>query len=58
MKEFINARGAHGTMDSVLALHPAAPGSIPGIPEVFTEKFFREGKYCLDEKIVNVAKVN
>ena len=45
-------------MDSILASHPAAPGWIPGIPEVFTEKFFREGKNCLDEKSVDVAQVN
>ena len=34
-------------MDSVIALHPAAPGSNPGVSEIF-----------LGEKIVNVAKVN
>ena len=32
----IKARGgAHSTMDSVLALHPAAPGLILGVPEDF-----------------------
>ena len=45
-------------MDSILASHPAAPGLIPGISKVFSKKFFREGKNCLDEKIVNVDKVN
>ena len=29
--------GLYSTMDSVLALHPAAPG----IPKVISEKFFR-----------------
>ena len=33
-------------MDSILALHPAAPGLIPGIPDIFPRK------------IVDVAKVN
>ena len=27
--------GPHSTMDSVLALHPAAPGSILGVPKDF-----------------------
>ena len=27
---------AHSTMDSVLALHPAAPGSILGVPKNFS----------------------
>ena len=35
-------------MDSVLASHPADPGLIPGVPEVFSKK------NCLGEKIVNV----
>ena len=35
-----------GKMDSTLALHPAAPGSIPGIPS-FSEEF-----------ILDVAEVN
>ena len=26
-------------MDSILALHPGAPGSIPGIPNKFSEEF-------------------
>ena len=51
-------RGPDSFMDSILASHPAAPGSIPNITKVFSEKFFREGKNCLDEKIVDVAKVN
>ena len=45
-------------MDGVLALHPAAPGSIPGIPKKFSNKCFQKGKNCLNEKIVDVAKVN
>ena len=32
-------RGPHSTMDSVLASHPAAQGSNPGIPKVFSENF-------------------
>ena len=47
----------NSTMGSILASPPAAPGSIPGIPEVFSKKFLREGKNCLNEKIVDVAKV-
>ena len=39
-------------MDSILASNPAAPGSIPGDPEFFSEKFFWE------KEIVDVAKVN
>ena len=39
--------GPHSTIDSVLALHPAAPGLNPGVPEFFSEK-----------KIVDVAEVN
>ena len=27
--------GAHCTMDTILALHPAAPGSILGVPKKF-----------------------
>ena len=27
--------GPHSTMDSILASHPTAPGSIPGIPKIF-----------------------
>ena len=27
--------GAHSTMDSILASHPAPPGSIPGVPKIF-----------------------
>ena len=42
--------GPHSTMDSILVLHPVAPGPIPGAPEVFSDKFFREGKNCCDEK--------
>ena len=28
--------GAHSTMDSILALHSAAPGVIPGVPKNFS----------------------
>ena len=28
--------GPHSTMDSVLASHPAAPGSILGVPKKFS----------------------
>ena len=38
--------GPHGTMDSVFASRPAAPGSNPGVSEIFLRK------------IVDVAKVN
>ena len=30
--------GLHSTVDSILASHPAAPGSILGIPKIFSEK--------------------
>ena len=44
--------GPHSTLDSVLASHPAALGSNPGIPEIFPRNisFLR--------KIVDVAEVN
>ena len=29
---------AHNAIDSILALHPVAPGSIPGIPKNFSEE--------------------
>ena len=38
--------GPHGTMDSIRAMHPAAQGSIPGIPP---KKI---------QEIVDVAEVN
>ena len=28
----------HCTMDGILALHPVAPGSNPGIPKTFSDK--------------------
>ena len=28
--------GPHGTIDSVLASHPAAPGSFLGVPKIFS----------------------
>ena len=31
-----NAKGAHSTMNSVLALHPATPSSILGVPKNFS----------------------
>ena len=34
-----NVGGPHITMVSVLASHPAAPGSILGVPKIFSEKF-------------------
>ena len=34
-KETAMAGGPHSTMDSVLASHPAAPGSILRVPEIF-----------------------
>ena len=30
--------GPHSTMDSILALPPAAPGSILGVPKIFSDK--------------------
>ena len=42
--------GPQSTIDGILASYPVALGSIPGIPEIFSEKFFRE-------KIVEVAEV-
>ena len=33
--------GPHSTMDRVLVSDPMALGLIPGVPEVFSEKFFR-----------------
>ena len=32
--------GAHSTMDSILALYPAAPGSILGVPKIFSDFIF------------------
>ena len=29
--------GPHSTVDSILASHPAAPGSILGVPKIFSE---------------------
>ena len=29
--------GAHSTVDSILASPPAAPGSILGVPKIFSE---------------------
>ena len=31
--------GPHSTKDSALAFHIAAPGSILGVPKLFSEKF-------------------
>ena len=30
-------RGSNSAMDSIPALHPAAPGSIPGVPKNFSD---------------------
>ena len=30
--------GPHGTVDSILASRPTAPGSILGVPKIFSEK--------------------
>ena len=38
-------------MDNFLALHPKVPGSIPGIPKVFSEI------NCLGEEIVDIARL-
>ena len=35
MANFSDLGGPRSTMDSVLASHPAAPGSIFGVPEVY-----------------------
>ena len=37
---------AHYTIDSIVALHPVAPGSIPGIPQKISEEllFLYEAK--------------
>ena len=34
--------GPHSTVDSILASHPAAPGSILGVSDVFQRKLFSE----------------
>ena len=36
-KLLVIQEGPHRTRDSILALHPVAPGSIPGIPKNFSE---------------------
>ena len=42
-------RVAHSTRDSVLASHPAAPGSNPGVPEIFDVAKVNRWHYCLEE---------
>ena len=37
----IKTRGPDSLINSILASHPAAPGSITSISQVFSEKFFR-----------------
>ena len=44
-------------MDNALTSHPAAPGLIPGVPEVFSDKFFRK-KLPWWKKTVDFAEVN
>ena len=39
-KETLALEGSLSTIDSFLALHPAAPGLIPGIPKNFFEELF------------------
>ena len=34
---FTVCEGPHSTMDSKLASHPAAPGSIRGVPKIFSD---------------------
>ena len=34
----LRGRGPHGTMDSILASHPAATGLILGVSEFFSEE--------------------
>ena len=43
----------YGTMDSILALHTAAPGSIPGNPKVFSEIFPRKKKMSMLTKLID-----
>ena len=35
-KHVLDVWGPHGTMESILASHPAAPGSILGVPKQFS----------------------
>ena len=35
--KFVKIGGPHSTVDSILASHPAAPGSILGVPKIFSE---------------------
>ena len=42
--------GAHSTMDSILALIPAAPGLVLGIPKIFLEKFEFLGVLEIDQQ--------
>ena len=48
--------GPHSTLDIILASHPAAPGSNPGIPEFFSEKyFFPEKKLLMLPRLIDSA---
>ena len=44
-------------MDSILASHPEAPGLIPGIPEVFSLKFFWETIFNV-ARLIDIALAN
>ena len=46
---------AKGAMESALALHPAAPGLIPGGTEFFSNKFFLENKLSMLPRLIKSA---
>ena len=50
-KEWCQVGGTAKHRGRVCASHPAAPGLIPGVPEVCSQKFFREGKIVLMKKL-------
>ena len=35
--KFVKIGGPHSTVDSILASHPAAPGSILSVPKIFSD---------------------
>ena len=41
--------GPHSTLDSILASHPAVPGLIPGIPEIFDVAKVNRQRCCLEQ---------
>ena len=43
------AGGPHSTMDSILPSHPAAPGLIQGIPEIFDVAEVNRQRCCLKQ---------